>query len=156
MAAGSPLLAASGGIFRDYQANHIGSFCVFLGEGSPVLVEFMAAVVAIEKSKAMNWTKLWPDTDCSLVVKAFSDATMTPWKIKTRWLQSWNYTISIDFRITHIFRETNFCADLLLVNIDLKSNIFSWFHLCNDILLDYLLDKAETPKFKLCSREVLA
>lgn len=46
---GSPLLAVNEGIFRDNQANHIVSFSVYLGEGSPVLAEFMAAVLAIEK-----------------------------------------------------------------------------------------------------------
>lgn len=34
MAAGSPMLAANGGIFRDSQANHNINFCVALGEGS--------------------------------------------------------------------------------------------------------------------------
>ncbi|XP_058746610.1 uncharacterized protein LOC131619538 [Vicia villosa] len=38
-------LAACGGIFRDWQANHILSFNAYIGEGSPVVAEFLATDV---------------------------------------------------------------------------------------------------------------
>ncbi|XP_058755287.1 uncharacterized protein LOC131628464 [Vicia villosa] len=117
--AGSTSLASCDGIFRDAQANHVISFSVFLGPGSSVFEEFMAAVLAIEKARHLNWTELWLETDCALLVKAFSDSSLVPWKIKSRWLTCWAYTLSIDFRIIHIFREANFCTDVL-ANIGLK------------------------------------
>ncbi|XP_058782939.1 uncharacterized protein LOC131657572 [Vicia villosa] len=78
-------LAACGGIFRDSQANHILSFSVFLGEGSPVVAEFMTTVIAIEKAKQMNWKKVWVETNCKLVVLAFTNCNLVPWKVKSRW-----------------------------------------------------------------------
>ncbi|XP_058746054.1 uncharacterized protein LOC131618921 [Vicia villosa] len=75
-ASSSLILTADGGIFRDNQANHIISFCIFLGEGSPVLAEFMAEVLAIEKAKDMHWSKFRLETDCIFVAKAFSDSTL--------------------------------------------------------------------------------
>ncbi|XP_058758938.1 17.9 kDa class II heat shock protein-like [Vicia villosa] len=38
----------------------------------------MAAVLAIEKARHLNWTKLWLETDCALLVKAFSDSSLVP------------------------------------------------------------------------------
>ncbi|XP_058781014.1 uncharacterized protein LOC131655124 [Vicia villosa] len=150
-AAGSPFLAASGGLFRDNQANHIISFCTFLGTGSPLFAEFMAAIIAIEKAKEMLWSKLWIETDSLIVVNAFSNPSLVPWTIKTRWLNCWKHTLEIDFRISHIFREANFCADIL-ASIGLKSKSSSWFNYVHkDIFKDYLLDKAGTPRPRLCS-----
>ncbi|XP_058776250.1 uncharacterized protein LOC131650562 [Vicia villosa] len=148
---GSPLLATCGGLNRDEHANHLLSFCVFLEAGTPVFVEFMAAIIAIEKAKRMQWSKLWLKTDCILVVKAFSNPNLVPWKIKSSWLSCWAYTINIGFMITHIFREVNFCADFL-ANIGLMSKSFTWYNFEHrDITADYLLDKAGTPMLRLCS-----
>ncbi|XP_058786434.1 uncharacterized protein LOC131661045 [Vicia villosa] len=149
MAVGS--LAACRGIFRDFQDNHILSFSAYLGEGSPVTAEFLAVIIVIEKAKQMKWNKLWIETDCKLVVKAFSNVNLVPWKIHSRWLMCWAYTLIIDFRITHIFREANFYAGFL-ANIGFKSKSFSWFsYVHKDITEDYLLDKNGTPRLRLCA-----
>ncbi|XP_058767147.1 uncharacterized protein LOC131640782 [Vicia villosa] len=146
-AAGS--LAACGGIFRDWHANHILSFSAFIGEGSLVVAEFMATVMAIEKTKMMKWNKLWIETGCKLVVLAFSNSNLVPWKLKSLWLMCWDYTLSIDFRITHIYREANFCADFW-VNIGFNSKAITWLsYVHREITKDYLLDMKGTPKFWL-------
>ncbi|XP_058733822.1 uncharacterized protein LOC131605491 [Vicia villosa] len=110
---GSTLLAACGGIFRNEQATHLISFSAYLETGTPVLAEFLAAIIAIEKAKQMQWSKLWLETNCILVVKAFSNPNLVSWKIKSRWLTCWAYTLIIEFRISHIFREVIFYADFL-------------------------------------------
>ncbi|XP_058783929.1 uncharacterized protein LOC131658677 [Vicia villosa] len=86
VANGSPMVAAYGGIFRDDKTHHICSFSAFLREGSPVYAEFMAAILAMERAKHCQWKKLWIETDCLLVVKAFSNVLLVPWRIKSRWL----------------------------------------------------------------------
>ncbi|XP_058746270.1 uncharacterized protein LOC131619157 [Vicia villosa] len=63
VASGSPMLTACGGIFRDDKADHLFSFSAFLSGGTPVFSEFMAAILAIEKAKELNWNKLWIETD---------------------------------------------------------------------------------------------
>ncbi|XP_058785510.1 metal transporter Nramp7.2-like [Vicia villosa] len=60
-------VAACGGIYRDDKAVNMLSFSVFLNEGSPIFAEFMAAIIAIEKAKQLNWNKLWIETDCLLL-----------------------------------------------------------------------------------------
>lgn len=114
------LLAACGGMFGDDKANHLLSFSVFLGPGNSVVVEFMAAILVIEKAKQMNLTKLWLETDCMLImVMAFANVHLVPWILKSRWLTYWAYTLRIDFIISHIFKKTNFYADIL-ANIEFK------------------------------------
>ncbi|XP_058732705.1 uncharacterized protein LOC131604270 [Vicia villosa] len=142
-------LAAGGGIFRDWQASHILSFSAFFGEGSRVVEEFMATIMAIEKAMMMKWKKLWIETDCKLVVLAISNSNLVPWSLKSRWLTCWEYTLSIDFRISHIYREANFCADFL-ENIGFRSKSISWFsYVHKEITKDYLLDKIGTPRLRL-------
>ncbi|XP_058776262.1 uncharacterized protein LOC131650572 [Vicia villosa] len=150
-ASGSPMLTACGGIFRDDKADHLLSFSAFLSGGTPVFSEFMAAILAIEKAKELNWNKLWIETDCMLLVKAFSNPQLVPWIIKSRWLTCWAYTLNMEFMITHICRGANFCADVL-ANIGLTNRSHSWFNFVhNDIISDYLLDKVGTPRFRICS-----
>lgn len=40
MARGDPVVMACGGIFRNEDANYLGSFCDFMGEGNSELAEY--------------------------------------------------------------------------------------------------------------------
>ncbi|XP_058742694.1 uncharacterized protein LOC131615239 [Vicia villosa] len=140
LARGNPSLSACGGIFRDENACHVGSFSDFLGEGSAFFAELMAAILAIDKARVLGWKKLWMETDCSSVVKAFSDSSLVPWKIRSRWLFCVAYTRNIDFMISHVYREANFCADFL-ANLGLSNSSYNWYNYVHSILIkDYLLD----------------
>ncbi|XP_058769687.1 uncharacterized protein LOC131643477 [Vicia villosa] len=86
VASGSSLLDACGGLFRDEEANHLLSFSVFIGPRTPVVTEFMAVIIAVEKVKQLNWSKLWIETNCMLVVKAFANVHLVSWTLKSRWL----------------------------------------------------------------------
>ncbi|XP_058734177.1 uncharacterized protein LOC131605902 [Vicia villosa] len=146
---GNATLAACGGIFRDHNANHILSFSVFLGPESAIIAEFMAAILCIEAAEKNNYRKLWVESDCILVVNAFKDHYLVPWKIRSRWLKCLEYTLKIDFLCTHIFREANFCADSL-ANFGLTCKDMQWFnYVIKDINRDFLLDKAGTPRLRL-------
>ncbi|XP_058756625.1 uncharacterized protein LOC131629842 [Vicia villosa] len=149
VASGSPSISSCGGIFRDHMGDHIGSFCNFLGEGIAELAEYSAVMVAIEKAQDCGWQKLWLESDCIIVVNAFSNSNLVPWIIKSRWLKRRSYTLSIDFMITHIYREANFCVDIL-ASLGLKLRNFCWFsHIVPDIRRDFLLDKDGTPRLRL-------
>ncbi|XP_058776557.1 uncharacterized protein LOC131650867 [Vicia villosa] len=149
VATGSPSISSCGGIFRDHMGDHIGSFCNFLGEGISELAEYSGVMVAIEKAQDCGWQKLWLESDCIIVVNSFSNSYLVPWIIKSRWLKCRSYTLSIDFMITHIYREANFCADIL-ASLGLKLRNFSWFsHIVPDIRRDFLLDKDGTPRLRL-------
>ncbi|XP_058753898.1 uncharacterized protein LOC131627088 [Vicia villosa] len=98
-------------------------------------------MVALEKAKDLGYDKLWMETDCKTVVQAFSNFYIVPWKIRSRWLWCIEYTRSIEFMISHAFREVNFCADFL-ANLGLSLGSFYWFPFVHSVLVkDYLLDK---------------
>ncbi|XP_058751102.1 uncharacterized protein LOC131624142 [Vicia villosa] len=151
LARGMSSLMACGGIFRNMEAEHIGSFCDFFGEGDAATTELLAATIAIEKIKDLGFQKVWLESDCLLVVKAFSDTSLVPWKIRSRWLGCLEYTRSIEFMISHAYREANFCADLL-ANLGLSLRNYHWFSFLHSVLVrKYLLDKEDTHRLRLCS-----
>ncbi|XP_058775776.1 uncharacterized protein LOC131650051 [Vicia villosa] len=94
VARGDPVLMACGVIFRNNNATHLGSFCDYMGEGNSELAELWAAMLAVQKAVNMGWRKLWIETDCMLVVKAFSDPTLVPWRTRSRWLSCHAYSQS--------------------------------------------------------------
>ncbi|XP_058783255.1 uncharacterized protein LOC131657925 [Vicia villosa] len=150
LAKGSPMLSSCGGIFRNHNADHLGSFCEFLGDGNSVSAELCAAMLAIEKACVFNWKKLWLETDCTVVVQAFSNPNLVPWKIKARWLKCRAYTLEMDFMITHIYREANFCANFM-ANLGLLYMNFTWFSsLHYGLVSNFLLDKEGTPRVRFC------
>ncbi|XP_058783182.1 uncharacterized protein LOC131657844 [Vicia villosa] len=145
------MTSSCGGIFRDDKARHLGSFCAYLHAGNVVSAELLVAIMAIENARDNGWNKLWLETDCIFVVKAFSKVDMVPWHLKARWSFCCAYTLQIDFVVSHTFREANFCADLL-ANIGYNTKKFTWFDsLRHDLSKDFLLDKQGFPRFRLCT-----
>ncbi|XP_058766974.1 uncharacterized protein LOC131640606 [Vicia villosa] len=130
VACGSLWTSACGGIFRDHNALHVLSFSAFLGKEPPETVEFLAVIMAIEKAMSLGISKLWIESDCILVVNAFKNHSLVPWKIKSRWLVC--------------------CADFL-AGIGLRNKVTTWFnYIHEDIKKDYLLDKQGIPRIRLC------
>lgn len=68
---------------------------------------------AIHVAKDKGWTKLWMECDFSLVVKAFSNPDIIPWKLRVIWRNCIAMTSNFNFRITYVFREANHCVDKL-------------------------------------------
>lgn len=148
---GDPSSIACGSIFRDESSYHMGSFCDFMGDGTAVLAELVAAIIAMERTKILGWRKIWMESDCILVVKAFSDFFLVLWKLRSRWLNCVAYTRNIDFMIYHVYREPNFCADFL-ASIGFSLRCSSWFSFVHSVIVkDYLLDKEGTPKLRICN-----
>lgn len=75
-AVGNPWNSACGGIYRDSRADHILNFSANIGCESPE--------IAIEKAKELKISKLWLESDCMRVVKAFKDNSLVSWKLKAR------------------------------------------------------------------------
>jgi hypothetical protein len=47
--------AACRGIFGNYNSDHLGSFSNFIGQGNALIVELIAAMLAIEIALEKNW-----------------------------------------------------------------------------------------------------
>jgi hypothetical protein len=110
---GVPGTAVSGGIFRNFKADHLSSFAFNIGGGNAFLAKLTGAMLAIEIAASKNRSYPCLEFDFKLVIKAFTNPVMVPWKIRNRWFNVLQITNSMHFIVTHIFREGNHCADKL-------------------------------------------
>ncbi|KHN28565.1 hypothetical protein glysoja_021386, partial [Glycine soja] len=62
-------------------------------------------MITIETSFARKWRMLWIERHFILVIKAFTSPNLVPWKLRNRWLNCIEYTHTMSFRYSHIYRE---------------------------------------------------
>jgi ribonuclease HI len=110
---GSPGASACGGIFRDHTGNFLGAFSANIGVATSLFAEIYAAIYAIEFACTRGWNNLWLECDSLLLVQAFSNSHLVPWKLKTKWKNCLHHIRNFRFRFSHIYREGNICADRL-------------------------------------------
>jgi len=112
-ARGYPGLATCGGIFSGSMGEFIGAFSMFLEVQIVMVDEFYGVIHAMEKAQKIGLTKVWLECDFTLVCVAFTVRTNSPWMLRNQWNTCLNYCGKIRFKVTHIFREGNVCADKL-------------------------------------------
>ncbi|CAL0327859.1 unnamed protein product [Lupinus luteus] len=126
-AKGAPGHAGGGAIFRDNKGHLLGCFATYYGIQSSLHVELLTAIIAVQIAKNKGWTHLWLETDSTTVLQIFTNNLQLPWRLRNIWYQC-NETLRIlNFRISHIFREGNYCADQL-ANYRVASKIDSWWN----------------------------
>ena len=91
----------------------IGGFSAFLDVQNALVAKFNGFIRAIEEAQKMGLTSLWLQCDSSLVCVAFTARTNVLCMFHNRWNTCLNYYGKIKFRVSHIFREGNACADKL-------------------------------------------
>lgn len=148
-ASGISGLAGAGGIFRDSYADHLGSFTLKVENGNALKAELVGAMTAIEIAASNNWRKLWLETDSKLVVSAFQSGSIVPWQLRQRWKYCLFTIQSMDFVVSHIFREGNHCADKL-ANLGISLIDLVWLNdVHNSIRDDFAKNKVGLPCFRI-------
>ncbi|MCI20530.1 ribonuclease H protein, partial [Trifolium medium] len=125
-AKGYPGLAACAGLFRDNSGDFIGGFAKNLGLASSLFAELMGAILAIEIAQNKGWNNMWLETDSKLVQLAFKSPSLVPWMLNNRWQNCLHKVRSMNFIVTHLYREGNSCADTL-ANLGLNLDAFCWW-----------------------------
>jgi ribonuclease HI len=110
--ASNNISSSCGGVFRNHSADLVACFAENLPHCSSLIAELSGAMRAIEIASHNNWHNLWLETDSSLVVFAKS-SKIVPWSLKNRWLNCQRLISSMNFIVTHLFREGNDAADCL-------------------------------------------
>lgn len=126
-ARGAPGYAAAGGIFRDFTGSVKGCFSSFLGNFPALHAEFIVAMMAIEISFHKGWNSVWLECDSKVVVGAFSSNSGVPWQLLNRWKNCQFLKDRMNFRVSHIFRESN-CSVDKLANFGVTSQVSSWWN----------------------------
>jgi ribonuclease HI len=110
---GSPGASACGGIFRGHLGTFLGAFSANIGVSTSLHAEICAAIYAIDFAWNRGWHNFWLESDSLLLVQAFSNIQLIPWKLKTKWKNCLHRIKDFRFRVSHIYREGNTCADRL-------------------------------------------
>ena len=74
--------------------------------------ELVGAILAIENVVLKGWNHLWLECDSVLVVYAFKNETIVPWKLKNRWRHCIALAKNMNFLVGHIYCGGNTCVDL--------------------------------------------
>jgi len=90
-------LATCGGIFHGSMGKFIEASSAFLEVQTVLVAEFYGIIHAMKEAQKMGFTA----------------RTNVPWMFRNQWNTCLNYSRKIRFRVTHIFREGNACADKL-------------------------------------------
>jgi ribonuclease HI len=105
--------SACAGLFRNSQADFVLCFEENVGTGNAFHAELSGAMRAIEIAAANSWSNLWLELDSSLVVNAFHNNSAIPWSLQNRWENCIYLLGSMNFIVSHIYKEGNQCADAL-------------------------------------------
>ncbi|GAU35907.1 hypothetical protein TSUD_69400 [Trifolium subterraneum] len=123
---GNPGQAACLGIYRNFKGEVIGCFAHNIGIATALVAEIMGVVLAIECASNKHWNCLWLECDSQLVSLAFKNPRIIPWQLKNRWKNCITKINTMNFFISHVYREGNNCADKL-ASLGLSLNQFTWW-----------------------------
>lgn len=98
-----------GGIFRNHKGDFILAFAENMLFESSVFDELFVVLKFIYIAKHRGWSKIWIETDCIMVVEAFSKLGLVPLRLKDRWQRSLDPSNQTNI-ITHLHKEGNFGA----------------------------------------------
>jgi ribonuclease HI len=102
-----------------------------------LLAELQGAMLTIEIASQKGWHNIWLETDSMLVTLAFKSSKIVPWSVRNRWDNCLVKISSMNFFVTHVYREGNICADIL-TNIGLALQTHAWWdHIPSQIASEF-------------------
>ncbi|XP_019430046.1 PREDICTED: uncharacterized protein LOC109337520, partial [Lupinus angustifolius] len=93
----------------------------------PLYAEMKSAILVIECAHKKGWNSIWLKCNSSLVVDIFNGKSKVPWKLQARWTICKIHLSSMNFKVSHIYREGNACADSL-AKFGISSNTYTWWN----------------------------
>ncbi|XP_043725488.1 uncharacterized protein LOC122672044 [Telopea speciosissima] len=109
---GNPSAIGAGGIFRDHLGAVLRCFSEYQGVGSSYMAELEAFFAGVKHAREIGVEKLWIECDSEAVVSAILSCKI-PWSLMHKWGNTSTFLNSIQWRITHCYREANSAADAL-------------------------------------------
>ncbi|KAF1895278.1 hypothetical protein Lal_00043924 [Lupinus albus] len=82
-----------------------------------------------------GWRDIWLECDSALVVDFFSGKGRIPWKLANKWHTCLEFISSMRFKVTHIYRVGNTCADRLAA-FGVYSQMYTWWDVTPRIILE--------------------
>ncbi|XP_019442368.1 PREDICTED: uncharacterized protein LOC109347095 [Lupinus angustifolius] len=110
---GSPGHSGGGGIFRDHNGIYITAFANYLSIQNAIFAEFHVVMHAVNIASNRGWQNLWIEVDSMMLLDIFSGKSNPPQNLLNDWIRCKDKLQTMNYTITHIFREGNTCADKL-------------------------------------------
>ncbi|XP_019447269.1 PREDICTED: uncharacterized protein LOC109350494 [Lupinus angustifolius] len=146
------ILAILGGaIFKDHSGQCLNCLVDYYSIHDALYAEFNAALSAILFAISNGWMSLWFECDSTMVVEIFKGNHNPPWKLLNKWSKCKAAMAEMDFRVSHIYREGNSCADKL-ANYWINSKVSSiWSSTPNFIVHEFLRNRNHLPNYRFNS-----
>ncbi|XP_019432512.1 PREDICTED: uncharacterized protein LOC109339512 [Lupinus angustifolius] len=145
---GHPGPAGGGGIFRDSKAGFIYAFANFLNVQHAIYAELHSAMHAVDIAFRKDWLNLWLESDSMLVLDIFSGNSNAPRKLSNDWKICKSQISQMNFKISHIFREGNTCADKL-ASFAISSHTNSiWNSIPTFIIEEFARNRHDLPNYR--------
>jgi len=126
----------------------LGCFAEGLNNGSSLFEELTRAMRSIEFASSKIWRNFWLETDSMLVVQVFKSQDIVLWQLRNRWSNCLSITSSMNFIVSHIFREGNACADALAnMGLTLDTYVY-YYYLPIQVRSDYVKNRLGWSTFK--------
>ncbi|XP_019433776.1 PREDICTED: uncharacterized protein LOC109340519 [Lupinus angustifolius] len=145
---GSPGHSGGGGIFRDHNRVYITAFSKYLSIQNAIYAEFHAALHAVTIAYNRGWKHLWIEVDSSMLLDIFSGKSNPPWSLQNDWIKCKEKLHTMNYNITHIFREGNNCADKLASFGIVSRTHTVWNAIPSFIFSDYTMNRLGMPNYR--------
>lgn len=110
--------------------------------------ELNGAMLAIEIANKKGWRQVWLECDSQLVVSVFSSISIVPWQQRNRWVNCLEITKSMNFRVSHIFREDNSYADKI-ASLGFSVDRLHWWDTIPRIISeDFFRNRISLPNYR--------
>jgi len=138
--------AACGGLFWDSHGSFLGAFVCNIGVASVFHLEVLAFIPAMKHAANHGWRNVWLESDSSSAILIFSNPSLVPLLLRNRWHNA--RSLGIQIIASHIFREGNCCADMLVnMGHDIQGSV--WIStLPTELHLDFFRDRVGLPNYR--------
>ncbi|XP_035545131.1 receptor-like protein 7 [Juglans regia] len=110
---GNPGTSGVGGVIRDEDGRLLLAYSVPLGLGTNNFAEFSSLLEGVRRCHALGFYRVQIETDSQLVVNWIVKNKCPIWYLEDFWEDLQEHLNSLEYTVTHIFREGNVVADFL-------------------------------------------
>lgn len=119
-----------------------------MGISNAIQAELHGAMLAIEIAFNKGWHNLWLECVSQLVVLAFNNVSIVPWKLRNIWQNCIELSKKTRFSVTHIFREGNYCANKIAA-LGFAFQGFHWWDTISRIISDdFIRNRVSLPNYR--------
>ncbi|KAL6202888.1 hypothetical protein ACLB2K_026592 [Fragaria x ananassa] len=136
------------GIFRNHDGLYLGAFSKKVDVAGVIDAEVLAVIEALKIAWAKRWTHIWLETSSSLVVHYFKNPLLTLWRLRMTWNNGLFISQQMQFKVSHIYRESNKVVDVLANYGALNTGYTWWEEILDFIARQYGKDLSATTVYR--------